>query len=438
MYNMPLFNVRTTMAMIAVAILTIVLTSTISVAAAPAIEFTYVPPIGSFDNLQGKVTNVNPSEYKVAVYIYVSGWWTKPYFISPLQTINSDGNWTCDITTGRSDEFATKVKAYLLRNGDIPPSMSGGQIFPAELEAKAVASTEVSRRPDRIIDFSGRKWIVKYSAIPEGPGLNYFSDSDQSVFVDNQGQLHLKIIKAGDKWYSSEVILNESLGYGEYIFYLANRADQIDKNAVLGMFTWDTLAPSNNYREMDIELSKWGKDVNDNSQFVVRPWTHPGNIFRFNANFTGNYSVHSFNWSSVNISFKSLRGWNISSLNISDKINSWTYTGSDIPPPGKENARINLWLFDPNNVLGKPPSDGKEVEVIIKKFEFISLKGDINGNGKVTLVDAIYLAKHVGGFIGYETIYANGDINCDGKVTLVDAIYLAKHVGGFIGYEKIC
>ena len=51
-------ELRTTMAMIAVAILTIVLTSTISIAAAPTIEFTYVPPIGSFDNLQGKVNNL--------------------------------------------------------------------------------------------------------------------------------------------------------------------------------------------------------------------------------------------------------------------------------------------------------------------------------------------------------------------------------------------
>ena len=63
--------------------------------------------------------------------------------------------------------------------------------------------------------------------------------------------------------------------------------------------------------------------------------------------------------------------------------------------------------------------------------------GDINSDGQLTLVDATYLAKHVGGFIGYETIYADGDINANGQVTLVDAIYLAKHVGGFIGYETI-
>lgn len=67
----------------------------------------------------------------------------------------------------------------------------------------------------------------------------------------------------------------------------------------------------------------------------------------------------------------------------------------------------------------------------------VTVKGDINGNGKLSLVDAIYLAKHIGGFSGYGTIYADGDINGDGIVTLVDAVYLAKHVGGFSGYEKI-
>jgi hypothetical protein len=65
------------------------------------------------------------------------------------------------------------------------------------------------------------------------------------------------------------------------------------------------------------------------------------------------------------------------------------------------------------------------------------MTGDINGNGAVTLADAIYLAKHVAGMSGYETISADGNINGIGGVTLADAIYLAKHVAGMSGYETI-
>jgi hypothetical protein len=63
--------------------------------------------------------------------------------------------------------------------------------------------------------------------------------------------------------------------------------------------------------------------------------------------------------------------------------------------------------------------------------------GDINGNDAVTLADAIYLAKHVAGMSGYETLYADGDINGNDAVTLADAIYLAKHVAGMSGYETL-
>ena len=63
--------------------------------------------------------------------------------------------------------------------------------------------------------------------------------------------------------------------------------------------------------------------------------------------------------------------------------------------------------------------------------------GDINGNDAVTLADAIYLAKHVAGMSGYETLSADGDINGNDAVTLADAIYLAKHVAGMSGYETL-
>ena len=63
--------------------------------------------------------------------------------------------------------------------------------------------------------------------------------------------------------------------------------------------------------------------------------------------------------------------------------------------------------------------------------------GDIDGNGDLTMSDAVYLAKHVVGLSGYETICADGDIDGNGDLTMSDAVYLAKHVVGLSGYETI-
>src|SRR5712671_6333376 len=80
-----------------------------TVLAASSIVFTSVPPYGSFNNLQGVVHGVNPANYRVAVFINVNGagWFTKPTCGAPLTTIQTDGTWTADITTGGSDQDAT-------------------------------------------------------------------------------------------------------------------------------------------------------------------------------------------------------------------------------------------------------------------------------------------------------------------------------------------
>lgn len=111
----------------------------------PIIEFTYIPSIGSFENLRGKVWHVDPSDHKVAIYTYVSGWWTKPTFANPLTTINLDGSWITDITTGGNDEQASRIAAFLLPNGYNPPLMSGDEVLPDELDQNAVAKFDTAR-----------------------------------------------------------------------------------------------------------------------------------------------------------------------------------------------------------------------------------------------------------------------------------------------------
>ncbi len=183
--------------------------------------------------------------------------------------------------------------------------------------------------------------------------------------MDGDGLLHLKITFRDGRWHCAEVITTGIVGYGTYTFRLTSRVDRLDTNVVLGLFTWDTAAPEYNNREIDIEFSRWGDESNENAQYVVQPWTTAANMHRFGVELEGDYSTHRFDWSMDSIQFQSYQGHD-SPPDPGSEIESWLYTGADIPPEGKANARINLWLFG-----GSPPSDLQEAEVIIESFEFV-------------------------------------------------------------------
>jgi hypothetical protein len=328
----------------------------------PAIDFT-APPYGSELDLHGTTSCVSPADFKVAVFIYVSGWYNKPTWGEPLTPIQSDGSWTCDITTGGGDTQATRLAAFLVPNGYTPPQMSGQSDLPDEITQNAMATKFVDRPPyARTLQFSGYTWGVKATPDPVGPGPNRFSDLPSDVWVDADGHLHLKIVNRDGLWYSTEVVLNGSLGYGTYTFSMVSRVDQLNPNVVLGLFTWDDTAPGNNYREIDIEFSRWGNPTALNSQYVVQPYTTPANLHRFGTTLESSLSTHFFDWRTEQIKFGSYQGL---PANPGSPIESWTYAGADNPPPGIENVRLNLWLME-----GKAPTDGQEVEVVVEAFRF--------------------------------------------------------------------
>jgi len=222
----------------------------------------------------------------------------------------------------------------------------------------------------RTLSFSGYEWTVKTSRHPVGPGPNYFSDNNNNVWVDIQGRLHLQITHRNSHWYCAEVISQRSFGYGTYRFYLDTRVDNLDPNVVLGLFTWSD-NPEYSHREIDIECTKWGNAENStNAQFVVQPYDIPENRLRFSLPSGENTTTHSFTW---NANAESVFFWSVKGHddNLSDPnkiIEAWTCTGI-IPEAGGETARMNLWLAG-----GNAPMEGNEVEIIVRKFEFVPLK----------------------------------------------------------------
>jgi len=174
------------------------------------------------------------------------------------------------------------------------------------------------------------------------------------------GQLHLRITKRNGRWYCSEVDMLQVLGYGRYEFYLASRVDSIDKNEVVGLFVYQ----DDSY-EIDIEFSRWG-GLATNSQYVVQPGPYTDrNLHRFNMQLHDNLNTHDFEWTRTSTNFRSLQGHDIEPSNPDCIIAEWAYRGDHIPIPGKARLLINLWVFH-----GSMPPDGREPELILRKFRF--------------------------------------------------------------------
>ena len=149
--------------------------------------------------------------------------------------------------------------------------------------------------PDnRVIEFSDRTWRVKGTGW-YGPGPNNFSHTPESVWVDENQQLHMTIKNIQNVWYCTEIVLDEALGYGDYIFTTVGDLNQIDIRTVLGLFIWqyDVSYDGGNmwwnpYNEVDVEFSRWGTPGNEIGQFVAQPWDWQDNLIRFDAQFDEN------------------------------------------------------------------------------------------------------------------------------------------------------
>lgn len=240
--------------------------------------------------------------------------------------------------------------------------------------------------------FSGYGWDKKASGFPVGPGPNVFSASEQNIWLDANGFLHLKIDKENNVWKSAEVISTMNMSYGTYIFTVESDLTKINEKMVLGLFTWDdsTFFTHGN-SEVDIEFSRWNNPADsliltysvqpvifDNPVMYQERTYHP----LMNVSKLKTTTTHAFTWNSTEIKWESYAGDNYPGTQL---LASWKFDLNNqprtkieggktsdpiiIPGPGKTtNARINLWLLG-----GQAPSDGKPFEVIIKRFKYLPL-----------------------------------------------------------------
>src|SRR5260370_26146508 len=110
-------------------------------------------------------------------------------------------------------------------------------------------------------------------------------------------------------WAWEEVELPGSLGYGTYILPVRD-VTHLEPAAVLSLNTFDDWGGDQHYRELDVEMSRWGDAASkNNAQYAVQPFYVPGNVAPFTA--PSGTLTHSMHWESGRASFKTFPGSSI-------------------------------------------------------------------------------------------------------------------------------
>lgn len=106
---------------------------------------TYVPPIGSLRNVEGKCLNVDRAIYGVTAFIFIPPhrWWVRPSLAQCVVDIRPDNTWTLDVTTGKIDEGVIKIDIFVVpKDFDCYSSRPTDELTGTKPPAKAAWSVE--------------------------------------------------------------------------------------------------------------------------------------------------------------------------------------------------------------------------------------------------------------------------------------------------------
>jgi hypothetical protein len=328
--------------------------------ATPSIEFSKIPPAAQggrekLDTIAGRVKNAHAGQ-QIVIYAHSGPWWVQPWPDRPSIPIRSDSTWSTETHLGF--EYAALLVEADYRpppTMDVAPTQAG----PVTLVKIVKGTGTPMLAPTKPLKFSGYDWDIRTIASDRG-GTNNLYDPD-NAWADSDGALHLRIKKKGDAWSCAEMVLNRSLGYGTYVVTVRDTS-HLEPATVFSMNTFDDWGGDQYYREMDLEVSRWG-DVTkkDNAQYGIQPFYMPGNVFAFEE--PSGTLTHVMRWESGRVSFKTFRGRSIASE--AQPISEHEFI-SGIPTPGQERVQLFFYVVASEK---NPLQRGSEV--VIDKFEYL-------------------------------------------------------------------
>jgi hypothetical protein len=328
--------------------------------ARPTIEFTEIPPAAQggrerTDVISGRVEGAAPGQ-RIVVYARSGPWWVQPWPDKPFIPIQPDHTWSTRTHLGIEYAALLVDPSYEPPpTTDVTPTAGGSVVMVQTV--KGLGAIQLA--PTKLLSFSGYDWNVRTIAGDRG-GLNNLYDGD-NAWIDASGALHLRIKKRAGRWSCAELEISRSLGYGTYIVTVRDTSS-LEPAAVLSMNTFDDFGGEQHYRELDIEMGRWGDAANkNNAQFGVQPFYIPGNLTPFAA--PAGTLTHSLVWQSGRAAFKTVRG---STIHGGAPVVFEHEFTSGVPTPGTE--RFQLLFY----VVGSEKSPLQhENDVVIEKFQYL-------------------------------------------------------------------
>ncbi len=215
------------------------------------------------------------------------------------------------------------------------------------------------------INWKGHTWDVTaggMAGVCQGNAAN--------IAIDSDGYLHMKITNNGGTWTAAEIFTTDKLGFGTYQWQIDGPVDKLDKNVVVGLYPYGPQAGigSDGQNEIDIEYARWGNASYPNGNYTVYPPTGTGSSeITFDFTLTGTYTTSRFAWSSTRIDFVTLSGFEPLG-GTAGLLEAWTFAPASPATQVPQQALplgMNLWCFQ------GVPSNGQNVEIIVRDFTFV-------------------------------------------------------------------
>jgi hypothetical protein len=225
---------------------------------------------------------------------------------------------------------------------------------------------------------NGNTWSEASSGIPANARITSIVANGNSVFAGSDSNGVFITTNGGSSW----TAINSGLA-DTHIFQLATVGARLFAVTLKGVF------------------------VSDNNGST---WTADG---------SGLKNINCF----VTVNNQLFAGTDSSGVKLSvDSGKTWTSAGSGMP------ADSRVWsLAAGSNDIFAGTSSG-----VWRMPTNAALVGDVNGDGRVDIVDALLIAQYYVGLNPSVFIAANADVNCSGTIDVVDALLTAQYYVGLL------